>query len=66
MLYKIDYTKRSDRERESQFVDFVVDSTEAVKKFMNNFFKDHPHDAVRIEGITQVEIIGDASSLNLS
>ena len=63
MLFQIRYTKRSDHEQADELVDFVADQTEAVKKFMAWFFENWPGDAVRIDLVRQIEVIGDASIL---
>ncbi len=61
MLFQIEYTTRNEKTHTSEFVDFVPDKTEAVKRFMGRFFEAHPGDAVRIDLIREVEVIGDGS-----
>ena len=65
MLYKIDYTARgAGREVQgSKWVKFASDRTEAVSKFMDWFFVAHPHSKVRLDGLTDVELIGDMSAI---
>jgi hypothetical protein len=65
MLYKIDYTTRNERAVGSKWMNNVADKTEAVTRFMDNFFVTHPGDAVRIELITRVDLIGDLSRLDV-
>ena len=63
MLYKIDYETRSGNSG-SKWENFAADKTEAVKRFMDNFFRTNPGDAVRIDLVTEVEIIGDLSGVD--
>jgi hypothetical protein len=63
MLYKINYTKKSDEKECSLMVDHVADYVAATRKFMYWFFLNHPNDSVRIESLTQVEVIGDATKI---
>ena len=65
MLHKIDYTTRNERKAGTRWVNHAADSTEAVKRFMNDFFVRSPDDAVRIDLITTVEIAGDMSGIDL-
>jgi len=65
MLYKIDYTTRNERKSATRWVNHAADSTAAVKRFMNDFFVRSPDDAVRIDLITTVEIVGDMSSIDM-
>lgn len=65
MLYKIDYTTRNEHAVGSKWVNHAADKTEAVTRFMNNFFATHPGDAVRIELVTSVEMIGDLSNVDV-
>jgi len=65
MLYKIDYTRRSDLSTGSKWVNHAADKTEAIKRFLAAFFKATKFDGIRIDLITEVEIIGDLSDIDL-
>ena len=67
MLFKVDYTKRGDgrESTDSKWVNFVADKTEALKRFMDWFFSTAPAYRVRVDGITEVEFVGDLSGIDL-
>lgn len=67
MLYKIDYTARGNGIESSgtKWVNNVADHVEATKRFMEWFFLAQPGCRVRMAGITEVELIGDLSGVDL-
>ena len=65
MLYKIDFTGRNERKSGTKWINYVADSTEATKIFMESFFSENPGDAVRIDHITEVELTGDLSGVEI-
>lgn len=65
MLYKIDYTTRNESAVGTKWLNNVADKDEAVTRFMDNFFTAHPGDAVRIELVTLIEIIGDLDNMDV-
>ena len=65
MLYKLDYTTRNKKEQGTKWVNFAADRTEAVTQFMDWFFAKQPDDAVRVELVTEVQIVGDMGAIDL-
>jgi hypothetical protein len=64
MLYKINFRTRSNTdETHSRWVRFATDRTEAVTRFMDWFFKQAPDDAVRVEEVMEVSLVGDMSAI---
>ncbi len=65
MLYKIDYITRNKSRVGEKYVNFAADRTEGVSRFMEWFFANHPEDAVRIDHVMEIEIVGDLTGLDL-
>lgn len=66
MLFKVDYTSKSGEvvEENSKWVNFAADAVEATRRFMDWFFSSHPGQEVRVNRLTEVEIIGDLSGVD--
>lgn len=65
MLYKIDFTRRKDMSKVTKWVNHAANSTEAVTRFMDWFFRKHPDDAVKPHSVMEVELIGDMGAIDL-
>jgi hypothetical protein len=66
MLFMIDYTTRSAPQiKVCKFVNHASDSIEAIKRFMNWFFRNHPDDAVKLQEVTEIEFIGDLANIDI-
>jgi hypothetical protein len=64
MLYQINYTRRSNGERETRWMKNQMDRTSAVKDFIAGFYRESPGDAVRLEAVIEVEFTGDLESVD--